>query len=152
MYFPITNTICKTKDILHSLQNFRSVYCFPRKVIPQNSNLWKSPVLAEIYPPKTSEYFSITNIICKQWANYISCSPFLRGCGGHVILKGIKIGLFNYAEPNGYLKILIRCHCGKKKHGSGIVALQTFWSLKKDTRTFNFRSSDSSHDLIVLFL
>ena len=38
---------------------------------------------------------------------------------------------------------------GKKRGvGGGVVALQSFWSLKKDTRTFHFRSNESSLDLL----
>jgi hypothetical protein len=34
--------------------------------------------------------------------------------------------------------------------GGGQVALQFFWSLKKGTRTFNFRSNEPSYDILVL--
>jgi hypothetical protein len=30
---------------------------------------------------KTSPYFPITNIICKQWAKFIACSPSPENCG-----------------------------------------------------------------------
>ena len=38
---------------------------------------------------------------------------------------------------------------GKKMSmGGGLVALHFFWSLKKGTRTFNFRSNEPSHDIL----
>ena len=36
----------------------------------------------------------------------------------------------------------------KNKHGSGPSAFQCFRLLKKDTRTFNFRSNELSHDIL----
>ena len=36
----------------------------------------------------------------------------------------------------------------KRGMGRGLVALQSFWSLKKGTRSFNIRSNDSSPDIL----
>ena len=44
---------------------------------------------------------------------------------GGVILKYIISGLFNYVEPNGYLKILIRCVWENDERGRGLVAFQS---------------------------
>ena len=72
------------------------------------------------------------------------------GCGEGVsfYIKGIVIGPFNYDEQNRNLKILIR-RLWRKKCGEGNqVTLQSFWSLKKVTRTLNFHSNEPSHDIL----
>ena len=53
--------------------------------------------------------------------------------------KDIVIMFFDYAEQNGYLKILIRWLWEKMSVGGGLGALQFFGHLKKATRAFNFR-------------
>ena len=58
-------------------------------------------------PPKTSVHFPITITVCKHWSKFVTCSPSPRDCGG-VIPKDIIIMVFDYAEQNGYFKILIR--------------------------------------------
>ena len=73
-----------------------------------------------------------------------------EGGGGHVLSKGIVVGPFNYVEQNGYLKILIGQFWGKSGGGGSLVALQSFCSLKKGTRTFNFRLIKSFHDILGL--
>ena len=69
------------------------------------------------------------------------------GGGGHVIPKGIVIGPFNYDEQNGYIKILIGRFRGKYGEGGGLAALQSFWSLKKGTRAFNFCPNEPSNTI-----
>ena len=46
----------------------------------------------------------------------------------------------NYAEQNGYLKVLIGCVCENdgRGEGRGLVALQSRSTIKKDTRTLDF--------------
>ena len=51
--------------------------------------------------------------------------------------------VFDYAEQNGYLKILIRWN-GKTWAWVGAWCPPIFWSLKKGTRTFNFRYNEPS--------
>ena len=64
---------------------------------------------------------------------------FLRQeIGGIVILKDIISGLFNYAEQNCYLKILIGCVWGNGKRGRGIFALQHLSTIKNGTGPFSF--------------
>jgi len=64
--------------------------------------------------PKNSINFPITNTICEQWANCSTYSPIPQEYGVHIIPKGIVIGLLNYAESNGYLKILMGYLLGGK--------------------------------------
>ena len=59
-------------------------------------------------PLKTSVHFPITITVCKHWSKFITCSPSPRDCGGVSHPKDIVIMVFDYAEQNGYLKILIR--------------------------------------------
>ena len=65
--------------------------------------------------------------------------------GGALILKDIISRPLNYAEQNGYLKILIRCVlviygcCGG---GGGLVALQSLLTNKKDTSPSNIQSNE----------
>jgi hypothetical protein len=63
---------------------------------------------------------------------------FPRGCGGHAIHKDIVIRLFNYAEQNSSLRILIGRFWEKRGVGGGLAAAQFFRSLEKETRTYNF--------------
>ena len=51
--------------------------------------------------------------------------------GGHDISKRIVIRPFNYAEPNGYLKIVIGWFGKEGGIGGGLVALKFFGHLKK---------------------
>jgi len=57
-------------------------------------------------------------------------------------LKNIIFKIFNNAEQNGYLKILISCVLGIYGHGGGLgpVALQSLLTMKKDP--FNFQLND----------
>ena len=48
----------------------------------------------------------------------------------------------NYAEQNGFLKILIGCIWGNDGRGGGLVALQSFSTIKKGTRTLDFQSNE----------
>jgi hypothetical protein len=48
----------------------------------------------------------------------------------------------NYAEQNGYLKILIGCVWGYDGCGGGLVALQLLSTIKKGTRALNFQSNE----------
>ena len=59
--------------------------------------------------------------------------------------KGIVMGPFNYDEQNGYLEILFLRFWGRR---GGQVALQSFWSLKKGTKTFHFSLNEPSHDIL----
>ena len=58
-------------------------------------------------------YIEITNAMCKKGKKKLylkNLSPIFLGGGGgegRVISKGEVIGLFNYDEQNGYLKMLI---------------------------------------------
>ena len=65
--------------------------------------------------------------------------PLSQGLWGVSHPKDIIIMVFDYAEQNGYLKILIRWLWEKNSVGGGLGALQFFWSLKKGTKTFYFR-------------
>ena len=63
-------------------------------------------------------------------------------------------GSFNCAELNGYLKIfrrwLSQMAFGEKKHEFGqkkLLSILYFWTLKNNTRNFNFRSKEPSPDL-----
>ena len=78
----------------------------------------------------------------------LGLSPRAVGGGGHVIPKGIVIGSFNYDEKNVYLKILIRRFLGEKERGRGPSCPPIFRSLKKNTRTFNFRSNQLSSNIL----
>ena len=52
-----------------------------------------------------------SNTIRKQYKSSITYRPFPTGCGGPkgiVTPEDIVIGTFNYAEQNGYLKMLVR--------------------------------------------
>ena len=82
----------------------------------------------------------------KQWSYFITYRPLPKDCGGrgHVIPRDIVTGSFNYVEQNDYLTILVRQLRGEKEHGKGMAALQSFWSPKKGTRVFNFRSNEPS--------
>jgi hypothetical protein len=46
------------------------------------------------------------NLICPQGITYNPCT---EGSEGVIILKDLISRTFNYAEQNGYLKILIGC-------------------------------------------
>ena len=48
----------------------------------------------------------------------------------------------NYAEQNGYLKILIGCVWGNDGRGGGLVALQSLLTIKKGTSPLNFQSNE----------
>ena len=108
------------------------------KILPQ-SPLPSTPPPNQKIPLKTSVHFPITIIICKHWLKFATCSPSPRDCGRVSHPKYIVIMIFDYAEQNGYLKILIRWLWEKMSVGGGLDALQFFWSLKKGTRTFQFR-------------
>ena len=59
-------------------------------------------------------------------------TPLSSGTMGvFVIPKGIVVGPLNYVESNDHLKILIGCLWGKGDQEWRLVALQSFWSLKK---------------------
>ena len=62
-------------------------------------------------------------------ANSITCGPSSGGSGGHVFSKDIATVSFNYTEQNGHLK-------------------KNLWLLKKGIKTFNFRSSKPSRDIL----
>ena len=59
-------------------------------------------------PLITSVHFPVTITVCKHWPKFVTCSPSPRDFGGYVIPKDIVIMVLDYAEQNGYLKILIR--------------------------------------------
>ena len=49
----------------------------------------------------------------------------------------------NYAEQNGYLKMLIGCISGNDgRGGGGLVALQLLSTIKKGTSPLNFQSNE----------
>ena len=67
--------------------------------------------------------------------------------GDHIIYKNLGIRPFNYAEQNSNLIILIGRFWEKRCAGGGQVDLN-FLSLKKGTRTFNFRYSEPPPDVL----
>ena len=69
----------------------------------------------------------------------MTCSPSPRDFGDWVVLKDSIIKYLDYAEQNGYLKILIQWLREKKSVGGGLANLQFYWLLKKGTIAFNFR-------------
>jgi len=89
-------------------------------------------------PLKTSVHFPITITICKPWSKFVIC----RTSPGDYVrlsrLKDIIIRFFDYAEQNGYLKILSGDFGKKMSVGGGMGTVQFCGSLKKGTRTFSF--------------
>ena len=67
--------------------------------------------------------------------------------GDHAILKGVVIGSFNYDEENSYLKILMGRFWEKRSGRGCLVALRSYWPLKKGTRTVNVHSNEFSHNI-----
>ena len=67
--------------------------------------------------------------------------PLPRRSWGVFIIKNIISRPFNYVEQNGYFKILIRCVQGNGGQG-GVVALQSFSTIKNSTGPFHFQSNN----------
>ena len=99
-------------------------------------------------PLKNFAWFPIPNPTCKQWAKFTTCSSSPGDCGDGAVLKDMVTRLFDYPEQNGNLKILIRWLWQKMIVGGGQVALQSFWSLKKGIKTFNFRSNELTCNIL----
>ena len=70
-------------------------------------------------PWRTSVHFPITVTVWKHWSKFVTCSPSPRECGGISYTQDIVIMVFDYAEQNGYVKILIRWLWGKNERGEG---------------------------------
>jgi hypothetical protein len=68
--------------------------------------------------------------------------------GGLSYPKRHRYYIFDHAEQNGCLKILIGWPWEKMSVRGGLVALHFFWSLEKGTRTFNFRFNEPFHDIL----
>ena len=72
----------------------------------------------------------------------ITYNPCLGSCGGRgVILKDIISGTFNYAEQKDSLKIFIGCVWENDGRGRGLVALQSFSTIKTSSIPFSFQSN-----------
>ena len=121
---------------------------FPRKkILPLNPPY--SPSTRKEYPLKMSVYFPIANTMCKQWTNVITCSPFLRGLWGiKPSSKKQLLDVFDYAEQNGYLKILTRWLWENNERGRGSSCPKKFWSLKKGTRTSNICLNEPFREIL----
>ena len=76
--------------------------------LPQPIPLFSTPPPNQKILLKTPTHFPITITICKHWSNFVTCSPSPRDCEGVSHPKDIVLMVFDYAEQNGYLKILIR--------------------------------------------
>ena len=50
---------------------------------------------------------------------------------GTVVPRDVVFRFFNYAEQNGYLKILIGCHCEKISVGRHFITLHFYAHLKR---------------------
>ena len=70
------------------------------------------------------------NFICPHGITYNPCT---EGCWRAVVLKNIISRLFNYAEQNDYLKILISCVLGiyLRGRGGGLLPCNHFWLTKR---------------------
>ena len=64
------------------------------------------------------------------------------------MFKGIVIGPINFDKPNGYLTILVGQFFEKRGGAEAWLPSYLFGYLKKGTRTFNFRSSEPSTDIL----
>ena len=64
------------------------------------------------------------NLICPLGITYNPCP---EGCEGVVILKDLISRTFNYAEQNGYLKILIGCVWGEGGREMGAICPQSIF-------------------------
>ena len=89
-------------------------FLFPHEIFLQEKILPYSPLPWTPHPNQkkipliTSVHFPVTITVCKHWPKFVTCSPSPRDCGGYFIPKDIVIMVLDYAEQNGYLKILIR--------------------------------------------
>jgi hypothetical protein len=118
----------------------------PHKMIPVESpSAENSPSTTRI-----SLYFPISNYIHKQGASFLTYKPFPRVCGRSSYPQRYSCWVFQLCWANGYFKTLIRWLLGRTDHGRGPLALQSFWSLKTGTITFNFCSN--RHFLYILEL
>ena len=70
------------------------------------------------------------------------------GYGGWRYLQRDGYLDFQLSEKNGNLKIVIERFWEKRGSERGLVAIQSFESLKKGTRTFNFLSNKPLHDIL----
>ena len=89
--------------------NFSSPMTYSSKV--RSSHIAPSPQphpQTKKIPLKTSVHLPITITVCKHWTKFVTCSPSPRDFGGVSHSKDIVIMVLDYAEQNGYLKILIR--------------------------------------------
>ena len=87
----------------------------------------------------TFENNNTIQLLCINNGQILQLKALYPGAmGAHVTSKDIVIRPFNYAEQNSNVRILVGRFWGKGSMGGGLVAFQFFWSVKKDTRTFNF--------------
>ena len=141
VYFSLFSYSNARKSCALFLEFFLSHDRFLQGKILQHSPLPSAPPPKQNkIPLKTSVHFPITITICKHWSKFVTCSPSPRDCGG---VNHSQIHCY-YGFSTMLNKMAISkfwsVDFGKKMSvGGGLDALQFFWSLKKDTRTFHFR-------------
>ena len=104
-------------------------------------------------PLKTSVHFPITITICKHWSKFVTCSPSHGDCGSTSDCGDDG----STSSPKGFSTTLNKMDISEFwsvdfwkiiSVGGGLGALQFFWSLKKGTRTFHFRSNEPSCNIL----
>ena len=108
------------------------------KILPGNPPPSNIPPNQKI-PLKTSVHFPVTITICKHRSKFVTCSPSHGDCGGvscpqRHIYRVFRLWWIKWLSQNFDPVTL-----GKNERGSGPRCPPVFWSLKKGTRTFNFR-------------
>ena len=118
-------------------------------LLMENTNMKKSIPRKSTPSPSTknvSLYYPITSTICKQWSNFITCSPSPGNVGVHVVPIFIIIESFFYNEPDGYSKTCIWRFWGKR-NWVGASCPPIFWSLKSVPELL-IRPNEPSLDLL----
>ena len=109
------------------------------KILPR-SPLPSPPSQQKKFPLKRSVHFQIIITVCKRWSKFVTCSPSPGDCGGVSQPQRHKLLCFSTMLNKMAISKFWSVDFGKNERGRGPRCPPIFWSLKKGTRTFNFRS------------